>query len=59
MVYHMLQPTAVTPPSPTGVSDEKYTELLEAMNLLQDELRDLQVNATHNEATIRKLSWSC
>lgn len=26
------------------------------MNLLQEELRDLQINASHNEATIRKLS---
>ena len=52
----MIQSTVVTPTSPTGVSSEKHMELLEGMNLLQEELRDLQVNASHNEATIRKLS---
>lgn len=55
-VYHVLQPPVITPSSPTGVSNEQHMELLQAMNLLQDELRDLQINASHNEATIRKLS---
>ena len=57
MIYHMIQSVVVTPPiSPTGVSNEKHMELLQAMNLLQEELRDLQINASQNEATIRKLS---
>lgn len=56
IVAYLLQPAIVPSSSPTGVSSEKHMELLEAMNLLQDELRDLQVNASHNEATIRKLS---
>lgn len=57
MTYCMIQSVVVTPPvSPTGVSNEKHMELLQAMNLLQEELRDLQINASQNEATIRKLS---
>lgn len=54
--HHILQTPIITPASPTGISNEKHMELLEAMNLLQEELRDLQINASHNEATIRKLS---
>jgi len=46
----------VTPTSPTGVSTEEHLELQQAMDLLQQEVRDLQVNASNNEATIRKLS---
>ena len=42
---------------PSGtVSEEEYRELQETMGLLQQELADLQVTASSNEATIRKLS---
>jgi len=51
------QPVVVMDTLPTGVvSEEEHRELQETMGLLQQELADLQVTASSNEATIRKLS---
>ena len=51
-----VQSTIAMSTSPIGVSNEEYLELQQAMNYLQEEVKDLQINASHNEATIRKLS---
>ncbi|XP_065896569.1 uncharacterized protein C10orf67, mitochondrial-like [Dysidea avara] len=50
------KPIVIMETPPTGaVSEEEHYELQETMGLLQQELADLQVTASSNEATIRKL----
>ena len=57
LTQSLHQPIVIMETPPTGaVSEEEHYELQETMGLLQQELADLQVTASSNEATIRKLS---